>query len=385
MAAFYVVVHHARYLLLESQDSYDILKSRYTWLYRAFYESFSSFQFGHAAVMLFFVLSGFVIHLRYARQMARGHVKVRWYAYFWRRFFRIYPPFLFCLALTWACASTGLWVRDTSGLEWNQMGFARYYTTENMTLSTLLGNIVFLMDGPVKIYGFNGPLWSLKLEWWIYMVYPLLLIVSRRSLLTATLIVSALFYEGAFTHWIPSSSVQDLFAIMGVWWLGVLLAEVYVQRVKIGWLWVIGGCGLLGTTAWWLERTDLAEGCLFAAAFALLFFVQRLGLKLTFIEWFKPIGDFSYTLYVTHYPVLVLVSAVYSVGLRYIDLPNTPWLLICGVSLALGVAYGAHLFAERPFLSKKRRRSPFVRLNPAYWLASVHGSPHHPRIPAPTR
>ena len=36
---------------------------------------FSLFRYGHEAVLFFFVLSGFVIHLRYARRMAEQGVR----------------------------------------------------------------------------------------------------------------------------------------------------------------------------------------------------------------------------------------------------------------------------------------------------------------------
>ena len=45
--------------------------------------------FGHQAVIVFFVISGFCIHLNYMRNRVHG-----WGSYFIRRFFRIYPPYL---------------------------------------------------------------------------------------------------------------------------------------------------------------------------------------------------------------------------------------------------------------------------------------------------
>src|ERR1700730_9917341 len=47
---------------------------------------------GWVGVAIFFVVSGFCIHLSFSRQP-------RWASFFWRRFFRIYPPYLAALLL----------------------------------------------------------------------------------------------------------------------------------------------------------------------------------------------------------------------------------------------------------------------------------------------
>ena len=48
--------------------------------------------FGWAGVAIFFVVSGFCVHLNFLRGSAGN-----WYGFFVRRFFRIYPPYLIAL------------------------------------------------------------------------------------------------------------------------------------------------------------------------------------------------------------------------------------------------------------------------------------------------
>jgi peptidoglycan/LPS O-acetylase OafA/YrhL len=48
--------------------------------------------YGHMGVAMFFVVSGFCIHLSHARSNSRS-----WVEFSRRRFFRIYPPYLLSL------------------------------------------------------------------------------------------------------------------------------------------------------------------------------------------------------------------------------------------------------------------------------------------------
>src|SRR5690606_27535259 len=80
-AAGYVFLHHYAHVVLEPYD-------------RALTKPFKLGQF---AVLVFFVISGFVI---YYSTFSRSDAP-RFRAYFIRRFRRIYPPFLVVLGITW--------------------------------------------------------------------------------------------------------------------------------------------------------------------------------------------------------------------------------------------------------------------------------------------
>src|SRR5438552_18554076 len=71
LAALYVMVGHARWLLWEGYSE-GFLKhpQDYSIFNKALVYLFSLFKYGHEAVLFFFVISGFVIHLRYAQALA---------------------------------------------------------------------------------------------------------------------------------------------------------------------------------------------------------------------------------------------------------------------------------------------------------------------------
>lgn len=106
-------------------------------------------SFGQEAVMVFFLLSGFVIF-----HSTHQHRDKSFAGYFYRRWKRIYPIFLLALGLAWLVA----WV--SSGVKPAVSG------------RELAGNLLMLQD-----FGFakpgvwvtpflgNLPLWSLSYEW----------------------------------------------------------------------------------------------------------------------------------------------------------------------------------------------------------------------------
>lgn len=68
-------------------------------------------SFGYIGVFLFFVISGFCIHLQWAKSRANGQPQSIKFGSFWRRRIRrLYPPYLmaFALFLLMAAFSTGI-------------------------------------------------------------------------------------------------------------------------------------------------------------------------------------------------------------------------------------------------------------------------------------
>ncbi len=112
-------------------------------------------SFGQEAVMVFFLLSGFVVFYS-----THNHKDKSFRGYFARRWKRIYPIFIlsFLVAFLCAYASTGsmphISGRDLAG---NLLMFQDFsYAKPGVFVSPFLG---------------NSPLWSLSYEWWFYMLF----------------------------------------------------------------------------------------------------------------------------------------------------------------------------------------------------------------------
>ena len=98
----------------------------------------------------------------------------------------------------------------------------------------------------------------------------------------------------------------------------------------------------------------LAVGCGFAGLLAGCFELERRGYRLRWLERPKPLGDMSYTLYVVHLPVLVLLSGWLMTRSSSGLLPRHFGWVFAGMGLSLVLAYALHFVVERPFLSTAR-------------------------------
>jgi peptidoglycan/LPS O-acetylase OafA/YrhL len=180
LAALYVMLGHARWLLWEGFSAgYARHPEAYGPLNRISVYVSSAFIFGHEAVLFFFVLSGFVIHLRYARDIkAKGQkATFGWADFFYRRAKRLYPTLVVAMVLTLLFDLTGeaqqylIYTNNTPYSLINQIGVDHGWMTA-------LGNLAFVMPTYAPVWGTNGPLWSLQYEWWFYMIYPVFWWVS---------------------------------------------------------------------------------------------------------------------------------------------------------------------------------------------------------------
>ena len=200
LAALYVVIHHS------VSNSVMLFGLNIAFLFR----------FGEEAVILFFLLSGFVINYSFVK----GKDKT-FRTYFFKRATRIYIPLLIVMALGYAmeCYGAGEIVNaHPRELLLNLMML--------QDISDLKPNVV------VDPYMHNSPLWSLSYEWWFYMVYFQVQkhVASDRGkdgLVMGLSIVSAIIYL-YFPVFVPR-----LLMYMSIWWLGVVLSNKYINREVI--------------------------------------------------------------------------------------------------------------------------------------------------------
>lgn len=162
---------------------------------------------GGLGVSLFFVVSGLCIRL--AHLAARNYSITHFY---WRRFWRIYPPYLIALL---ACVGV------------------QHYRNIHDILSHLFLVHNFSLD---YFYSINRPFWSLALEVQVYLLYPVLLLLHQRwgevktGLFLFVLSVAS-FLIGSesmcqLLHWPSLALARHLpTRLWFTWYAGFLLAE----------------------------------------------------------------------------------------------------------------------------------------------------------------
>jgi peptidoglycan/LPS O-acetylase OafA/YrhL len=329
---------------------------------------------GGVAVLLFFVLSGLLIS--YSLHNKLDNPKYRFRNYFVDRFSRIYsgllPALLLGTVITVAIYVTNYSYFMDLGTMQSTPSLLNFGMTLGMLETFPVGFFkslfsVFGLSFPlpeVTPFGFNGILWTLVILWWLYMVFGWIAMGaaglmrkqrSSRSYMTLFLVVSALLSLLLLAFYQQNSS------LVTVWFLGVLMMLVISNETVnakiasdfgmkvLGVLFVFSLAsavfGIYATFAWTNQFYGLGLGVLLSTTVFLgvLFFnaggfksVSNSALNNRVVRWITLGAGFSYTLFVTHYPIIIFVNGLNLPVNRY--LMFLPILLLTNVT-ALAIAY----------------------------------------------
>ncbi|OLR91183.1 hypothetical protein BJP25_29975 [Actinokineospora bangkokensis] len=306
--------------------------------------------YGHLAVSVFIVVSGFSLAIAPARRDYRlGGVG----RFLRRRAWRILPPYWAALAL--------------SALVFGVVTPA--FTGHLVSLKGIVVHALLLQD-VVDAPRPNGAFWSIAIEWQIYFLFPLVLLARRRLPGWA---VGALGLGLVVAAQVASAQVEALDGIrnltpqfFALFVFGVVAAEVVRSGLRVPVL--VGGLSaacFAGFAALafvrgpvWVDahyfEIDLLVGLGVALALALMTAGGWSPLSAVFASKpFRVVGHFSYSVYLIHLPVLWLVYHFFVT--RVVDDTTRRFavLLVVGVPLVLAVSYAFHRAFERPFIDNR--------------------------------
>lgn len=357
--ALYVVAGHARWLLWQGHAGW-VASAPHVWWEDVLAYASAGLRFGHEAVMVFFVLSGFFIHLRGARQLAeKGQLRgLEVAGYARRRAHRLLPAYLLALLVTLALDTLGrqcwpsLYLAASGDAHLDQV-----FAKKGYSLASVLPALVVLPSSLGVDFGSNGPLWSLAFEAVFYCLYPLWLQARRRSMLVAYGVIPASCLLAAF-GWLPGF-LGSVWMHYAVWLAGAALAEWLLVLRKnhvrhgvaafMGW-----ACGF----ALHLGGDHLALHLIGNVAYGscTVFLAASLPASMSGLWWLKGfewLGVRSYSLYIMHFPWLVLVSAwVFDTWGRR---PASGWLALTGFVSAIVFGCGCFAVCEKHFLHARLR------------------------------
>ena len=156
------------------------------------YPPFAALTAGTEAVLLFFMLSGFVLALPYVdRPSAPGYR-----AFLIKRVFRLYPA---SVLVVLAAVFARLLLQHLT-----PTGVTHLFTREEdwagpVTLHSTVAHLL-LVPG-IDVHNLDGPLWSLVFEMRVSLFFPVLVwLIARRSAKTALAIVAATFLMAAIPN-----------------------------------------------------------------------------------------------------------------------------------------------------------------------------------------
>jgi len=296
------------------------------------------------AVQSFFVVSGFLIFMSFEHSSSPER-------YFEKRARRIYPAYVAVILLA-----------VVVGAMLTTVGWEDYFSVQ--TVKYLVSNLLFLnflqSDLPGlftdnRMQTVNGALWTLKIEVMFYFSVPLLVWLMRRWGRWQVLLlsyVSSMLYVYLLGYWGEHGGL-----------------EIYreLQRQLPGQLsWFIAGGALFYYIdvfrRWWRELLAMAVAVFFFQQQPLFMWLEPAALAIMviyvaclfpYLGKFGKYGDFSYGIYIVHFPVL---QALIDAGLF-------SWSPVVGVIMAamivLLMAFSFWHGIEKPFL---RRSSHYVEV-----------------------
>lgn len=285
--------------------------------------------FGNQAVVIFFVLSGYLVGGNVLRTRHRYDVAVYGIARISRLWVVLIPALLLTLALDMVIAN---WVPHV-------------LKPEHMHHSGLdfVGNLFFLQTVWVPVWGSNGPLWSLACEAWYYVAFPLwvwgVLGSSNWSLRVFFLVLLVA---------LMSAMPSRMFQLFPCWVLGAL-----AHQAPESWHWlrhrVTGAVllclfltGLGMSRLEWIptaipRQDELTVALLCAAWCAHLHVSPRQTGSRRFWAWATRLSDMSFSLYLIHMPLVLLLVGAWSTA-PYLPPTMSTWCLFLGFAVLIVIA-----------------------------------------------
>jgi peptidoglycan/LPS O-acetylase OafA/YrhL len=370
IAAVYVVMHHAML-------HYKLPLTNFSFVQKL---SFFSLQFGHYAVNLFIVISGFSLMM----PAVKKNYTITTQQFYWRRVKRILPPYY--IALTFSALMITLFIGKESGTWWD--------LTLPLTWSNFLSHIFLVNDiFQSHAYKINHAMWSIPVECRIYILFPVLIFIWRKagaawSLLFAVFTAVVLF---VVMLWLKRLYPDIDLMTSGVnpyimlFTLGMLAADLSFSNSRLaqisntlpwGAIMLITGTifaiyytkntfteGLTG-----IIKNELADVLFGIVCFCMLVLCSKANETATSrflkraLSW-QPLaftGMFAYSIYLIHAPLLQLISVYLIPYLHFNPYLAAITLITGGTALIVGIAYVFFLLFEKPFLNK-RPNEPLVQ------------------------
>lgn len=332
IAAMLVCLYHARFLLFD--DYSHVTTHRALW-----FVPYALCGFGHQAVLVFFILSGYLVGGHVLRAVQAG--RWSWRVYLLHRLVRLWvvllPALLLGALLDGIAFHWHLAPALYAGLVDNHLGFN---THAGFTLTAFAGNLLFVQKILTPVFGSNGALWSLAYEFWYYLIFPLGLLAvwgpyrAWSKALSAVLCVAACAFVG-----------KEILLLLPVWMLGVLLALLPVRPIaaSLRWLATAVFLGLFTVLSRGNPET-LARRDYLLSVVTFFFLWMIVGAQEPArTQWYvrpsRLTAGFSYTLYLVHTPMLMLATALLVGESRWAPTFARAGILLALVAFVLALSY----------------------------------------------
>jgi peptidoglycan/LPS O-acetylase OafA/YrhL len=336
----------------------------------AFWSLFEkTLRYGAFSVVIFIVLSGYVLMLPVVRSQ-KGHLSGSLIDYIKRRSRRILPPYYAALFLSLLLALAIFMLEKFTDFQWNKVAGEGPFSPHFSLIDVVSHLLLFHNLSSSTYLTINPPMWSVATEWQLYFLFPLLLLPIWRRFGLFSVVIAAFAIGIAPFYTLNGFSISASSWFLGLFALGMAAADIgfsqkpklIAMRNSLRWdMLAIFFTIIAFLTEWkqlgleiWIGQSlfGLAAACLFIYCTKLLTEGKNLPHFMQLLEHplIVRLGAFSYSLYLIHGPVLVLV--------RYFlfNLSMSPFMFaamsyLLGMLMSLLIAYWFYLIFEQPLMS----------------------------------
>ena len=304
IAALTVALHHAHGAFVSQADIMTAphWPPAYVWWF------LTAYPFAHGAVVVFFVLSGFLVG---GAVIERSGSQKTWMRnYLIDRTSRIYVVLVPTIILVFVLDTLGRHLFAGLGV-YEQPFYSDYFR-----LPLLLATLASLQGIWFPTYGTDIALWSLGMEYWYYIVFALLMLPRSRGY-AAGWRWTGLALGAALCVFLSMPGSYFLFGGC-IWVLGALVRVAPRPLLRSKWmalvLWLAAVTAIRLLTRGAIvedhprkELFDAVNAILFANILLTLRFDDGEGFAWCRAKFHARLSDFSYTLYAIHMPILVFL------------------------------------------------------------------------------
>jgi peptidoglycan/LPS O-acetylase OafA/YrhL len=310
---------------------------------------------GYRGVHLFFLISGMILAMPFARQLLRGERPVSLRKYYLRRVTRLEPPYLASILI--AVLLIAVYNHSLHGISAGHVLATVFYQH----------NLIYGEASTINIVT-----WSLEIEIQFYLLAPLIMqifrvrpAILRRAILAALIVaISAAQY---FTHHSRQFELSILYYLQ-YFLAGLLLADLFtleLQSAPPRWWWDVAGVAAL-LIGFWIPGDELGHAVL-PVVFGVLFVGVFKGPTLRRIFSMPSIaitGGMCYSIYLLHFLVIAVVFKIsrYAIVARTTFFTNFAVQLVLVVPVVFLLSALFYLAIERPCMDPEWPRKLRQRL-----------------------
>ncbi len=329
-------------------------------------------------VDFFFVLSGFIISYVYSDNFKISISAAGYWKYIKARFARVYP--LHFVTMIWCLVSAMIIIYYSEGIHpffWDMLNPVS--AIPSLFLAQSLG---LYISAPL-----NTPSWSLSTEWWMYMIFPLLVpyfhgIKRWGKVLTLVLIVGLFlfvkYYLGPVNLPFPGGSpslnvVSDfgVFRCMAGFLLGMFLFSAYKESVAFHLLkqsWTFAGLFIGTIVAMHIGGEDILIIAFFPFIILSAAYNTTTVKRVLDVPVLQLLGDWSFSIYMVHVPIIYVFWIYQTIQepSKWANFPPDPtvipnygfglWICLLIVASTLLLASFSYKYIEVPARSYLNKR-----------------------------